>query len=65
MNERCRPARRMSSNVGKNLTTCIHAPHCKRQALSEMGVCDSFDDEVSIALTNNYAILFMLSKTTQ
>lgn len=46
VNERCRSARRMSSNGGKNATTYIHAPNCKRKALSEMGVCDSFDDEM-------------------
>ncbi|KAM3726856.1 MOB kinase activator-like [Dirofilaria immitis] len=46
VNERCRSARRMSSNGGKNANMCIHAPTCKRKALSEMGVCDSFDDEM-------------------
>ncbi|VDK87965.1 unnamed protein product [Litomosoides sigmodontis] len=51
VNERCRLARRMSSNGGKNSVTCIHAPNCKRKALSEMGVCDSFDDDMIVLLS--------------
>ncbi|VDN06191.1 unnamed protein product [Thelazia callipaeda] len=46
VSERYRSARHMSPNGGKNATTCIHASNCKRKALSEMGVCDSFDDEM-------------------
>ncbi|KAL3981741.1 Mob1/phocein family protein [Acanthocheilonema viteae] len=52
VNERCRSTRRMSSSGGKNATTCIHAPNCKRKALSEVGVCDSFDDEMIRRLSN-------------
>lgn len=57
VNERCRLTRHMSSSGGKNATTCIHAPNCKRKALSEMGVCDSFDDEVSVVSLHNSDII--------
>ncbi|VDN25735.1 unnamed protein product [Gongylonema pulchrum] len=51
VNEGCGAAQRPSPVGDKNIKSCIHASNCKRKMLSEMGVCDSFDDEMIRRLT--------------